>query len=486
MERYLALSDHCQVLLEGTPEWAAISPERWAEVDDRRHMMPPDADAYRAIVERVVARYADRVEDWEIWNEANVPGFWRGTPGEFARLCKALVPIVRRLDPEAQVILGGMAGTTARWVDPFVTMMVEEGVADTVDLFGFHCYAPRGLWDVAYGLVEGHLMSQGCDTEIHPNEQGYVWRRGGTPESQRRDTNIGMACLLACGAAKVTNFNAGGDTNEYGLLDEKARPRPAYAVFADYLELAGGGARRLDVSMTSPDGSPLRGVYVAGSTADGRVVLVVNPAEVAALRDGEDPSDEFDEGGLSPWHAFWGEAEKADGKVTLTVGAGRTHCGFYRRFWHDPARFPAVEAAVTDCRGRWRLSMKFADGRSVELASSDQRQKVQVALAEVMEDLRPQEAEIGFRVFGGEENYAAVDYLRFERAPVAQPEPVPVRIRLPMPSPVRYAESVTGEGRAGQRELTAKRDGDRAWAELQLAVTGRSVVTLRPLSDERQ
>ncbi len=485
MERYLAMSDHCQMILEGTPEWAAISPERYAEGGDRKHMTPPDTDGYRAIVERIVSKYADRVEDWEIWNEANYPygSFWRGTLQEFADLAKAMIPIVRAHDPTARVILGGMAGTTWRWTDPFVTTMVENGIVDQVDLFGFHCYAPLGLWDIGYGQVEGHLMSLGYGTEIYTNEQGPTWRgRGMTPQAQERETNTGMARLTACGVAKVTNFHAGGDAHEYGIIDEKGQPRPAYAVFADYLQLAGEGARRLDVSMTSPDASPLQGVYVAASERDsGKVVLVVNPAEVSALRAPDDPGDEFDRAWGPGWHAFWGKPEWADGKVTLTVDAGRTHCGFYRKLWFDPRKFPTVETAATNCQGRWTLEFKFADGQAVQVASSEGPGEARAAFADTMSDLAPQEAEMNFRVFGGGGSRATFDYVRFERAAVPPPAPVPVRLRLLLTRAGRYAVSAAGGGDARRQELTAQPDGDRAWGELDLDVTGRTVVTLMPV-----
>ncbi|HAU39088.1 MAG TPA: hypothetical protein DCX07_15415, partial [Phycisphaerales bacterium] len=284
----------------GTPEWAAISPQRYAGGGNRKHMVAPDNEKYREIVEHAVAKFADRVEDWELWNESNIRHFWVGTPQEFADFCKMAIPIIRKGDPTARIIIGGMAGTTVSAVDPFAVAMVENEITKQADLFAFHCYAPAGLWDVGYGLIEGHLFSLGCGMEIYANEQGFGWREGEkwlrqgefSPDIQARLYDIGMGRLMANGVAKVTDFNAGGDDNTLGIIDENGQPRPAYAIFADYLNLTGRGARRLDVSLTAPDGGPLRGVYVAASTHDdGAVTLIANPADVPALHPAKDTAN---------------------------------------------------------------------------------------------------------------------------------------------------------------------------------------------------
>jgi hypothetical protein len=46
----------------------------------------PDPVAWKAYVSAVAARYKGRIQSLQVWNEANVPGFWAGTAGQMAQL----------------------------------------------------------------------------------------------------------------------------------------------------------------------------------------------------------------------------------------------------------------------------------------------------------------------------------------------------------------------------------------------------------------
>jgi polysaccharide biosynthesis protein PslG len=46
----------------------------------------PNIDAWKAYVSAVAARYKGRVASLQVWNEANVPGFWAGSAGQMAEL----------------------------------------------------------------------------------------------------------------------------------------------------------------------------------------------------------------------------------------------------------------------------------------------------------------------------------------------------------------------------------------------------------------
>ena len=281
VERYLALHPRCQFIFEGTPEWAAESPERYTAGGNRKQTTPPDNAKFAELAERIVTKYGDRVQDWEIWNEANINYFWSGKSDEFAAFHKSVAPVVRRLDPEARIIVAGMAGVEKSSVDGFATAMSKAGALtpDMADLYGMHCYSPEGMWDAPYGLIEGHLMALGEPIEIYPNEQGYDMQGGKlSAEKQGEFFNRGLARLFAAGATKITCFQSDGKA-DFGVLNEKGEPRPAYLAFEDYLSLVPG--RRLDVSLASPDGAPLRGVYaMASQRDDGTIALVLNPADV--------------------------------------------------------------------------------------------------------------------------------------------------------------------------------------------------------------
>ncbi len=276
-----------QPILEGTPAWAAISEERLraAERAKRPTTVPPDPEKYAEIVESFMTRHAGRVRQFEIWNEADIERFFRGSVEEYAALFLRIVPIIKKYDPDARVTPSGMAGVQTAFIDQLIRLKV----LDAADFVALHPYAGKSpAWNLPYGLLEGYLFSKGVGLEIFCNESGFPssnleWFRAPpvlSPETQKRSIDIAVSRILADGLVKLSVFHAGEDTHGYGLFDDHGAPKPAYAVMSDYMNLNGPGSVRQDVSMVSAVGAPLTGVYVAGSRhADGRVALVVNPSE---------------------------------------------------------------------------------------------------------------------------------------------------------------------------------------------------------------
>ncbi len=289
IDRALTICPRLDILLEGTAEWDAISPERYAEAKKagRPHTCVPDTVKYLEVVEHVVKKYGDRVENYEIWNETNITQFWRGTPEEYADFMIAVSKKIKELAPKATVIMGGMAGYKV----PFLNAMYEKEAFKYVDLCGFHPYAGKSSgWDIPFGMLQTDLYSKGEPVEIYCNESGFVWKTGEwfkpppeyTQEVQAEQINVAIGRLLSSGLAKLSVFHAGGDDHLYGLIDEKGRPRLAYRVMQDYFELGRPGSRRLDVQMAPSGGSSLKGIYCAASNCerDGSASVVLNPSQV--------------------------------------------------------------------------------------------------------------------------------------------------------------------------------------------------------------
>ncbi len=486
VERFLALSPHAQLQLEGTPEWAAMSAARYHSAGKSRpQFTPPDNAKYAELVRRIVGKYAGRVQGWEIWNEQNHSTFWMGTPQEFAALCHAVVPVIRELDPKAAIIIGGLAGTVSGYVDQDAAEMVRSGVTRDVDLFGFHPYARNGAWDLPYGLFEGHLMNLGSDIEIYCNESGdHITPADGEPGcslvEQAARLNRAMARLFADGLAKLTVFNAGGDGDPFGLLDKQAQPRPAYAVFTDYLALARPDGRRLDATLTAADGRPLQGVYVAGAShADGSVTLIVNPADVEELLPSEDPSQDFaDKRTVAGWKCFFGKAQYENGRMHVTPGE-KGYAGFYKSLAIDPRAWPKVEVSVPECAKTWSLTLKFADGENLVLTNGAAAGVFTIPYLEHLKNSERRDCEVSFRFTGGPAALASVRFLP-GGAPSAAFAPLPVHLCLPLPGTGAYAATVRAGGPGQPQEMKVLSDHGQAWAELNLALTTRSVITFRP------
>jgi len=113
-----------------------------AEIYGERPAPPThDADAMAAwlrFVDATVARYRDRIQYWEVWNEPNHRAYWGAPPDaqEYGRLLRETATRVRTLQPGAKVIGGAMAGMSAEFADGFLA----AGNARLIDIVSYHQY----------------------------------------------------------------------------------------------------------------------------------------------------------------------------------------------------------------------------------------------------------------------------------------------------------------------------------------------------------
>lgn len=282
-----AQNGRLEPIIEGTPAWAPISEERLtaAQKAFRPTTVPPDPGKYVRLLEDLLPRYKDLFDVYEIWNEADIPQFYRGNATEYAQLFHRVSEVIRQVDPTAKICPSGMAG----YHPEFLRGLLDNKVLAAADFVALHPYCGDSpAWDLTYGLTESWLFAHGVDREIYCNESGFPSvkvphfksQKDMTPRQQALSLNAGLARLLANGVARVSVFNAGGVDDAFGVFDRNGKPKPSYRVFSDYLELGGEGAVKEDVSLIRADGEPLSGVYVAASRKpDGVCVVVVNPAE---------------------------------------------------------------------------------------------------------------------------------------------------------------------------------------------------------------
>jgi len=89
-------------------------------------------------ITELVTRYRDLVDYWEIWNEPNYPSFWKPEPNayDYVRMVKHIVPVIRKLDEDAQII----AGSLARVDVPYARDMFAFGIAPFIDVVTVHPY----------------------------------------------------------------------------------------------------------------------------------------------------------------------------------------------------------------------------------------------------------------------------------------------------------------------------------------------------------
>ncbi len=429
-------TDAVQPILEGTPEWAAISPERLNDAikAGRPTTVPPDPEKYAEIVEAVVERYEDRISMYEIWNEADITQFYRGTAQEYINLFKTIVPIIRRLDPTAKIMPSGMAGFRENFIDE----LIKAGVVDASDMIAFHPYAGKSAaWDLPYGLLEGALMSKGRNIEIFCNESGFPSNNqewfSRPPDlnlqTQKQSLDIAMSRLLAMGLAKLSVFHAGVDNHGFGLYDAQGNAKPAYEVFSDYARLNGPDSTRLDISMAHAEGKPLFGVYAAASRhTDGRATVVVNPSECEVLQSVE--AQELPLATSSPWVNFFADVRYTNGTAVVTPETGKS-AGFYKITSVNAKRTPLLDVAVTGDDAEWELLLKTQDKSSITAIPRRGAGAVTVDLASLLpQTLSANEIEVSFRIHKGTATISKVIFRPVDER--NRIRALPITLRVPM------------------------------------------------------
>lgn len=246
----------------GTPPW--LSPEARLEPVAR----PAQLRAWAAFLRRAVRRYgADGdfwwenpglpympIRRWELWNEANIVTFGRVDPRGFAKLLRSGGRAVKRTDPGADVILGGLFGRPLQ-IPPNVTsggflseVYRARRVKRWFDGVALHPYvADAGAlrWQIRNLRRIMRVHNDGA-TPLYVTEMGWGsdsfesrWERG--PQGQARELDRALRIL----AGHRRSWRIGGVwwfswadaygscqfCDSAGLLTEQREAKPSWYVF---------------------------------------------------------------------------------------------------------------------------------------------------------------------------------------------------------------------------------------------------------------
>jgi len=180
------------LVLGATPEWAASSVRR----TDAPWLGPGSASPpkrmgdWSAFVSAVVARYAGRIEAYQVWNEPADRIFWRGDDATLARMTSIVHDAVRARDPGARVVAAPFVVRHVRWqvrAAAYLEALAARGWP--VDVLAFHGYAsgapgPTAHRDAIQEVTEFLAASGAPDLPLWETEVNY-------PESATASTSVG-------------------------------------------------------------------------------------------------------------------------------------------------------------------------------------------------------------------------------------------------------------------------------------------------------
>lgn len=99
----------------------------------------PPKEEWEDFVEMVVRRYGKQVKVWEVWNEPDSPDFLQpNTPEAYAPILDRTYRVIKRIDPDATVLVGGLASPNADFLEALYT---NKKTRDRFDGVAFHVYS---------------------------------------------------------------------------------------------------------------------------------------------------------------------------------------------------------------------------------------------------------------------------------------------------------------------------------------------------------
>ena len=128
-------------VLGSTPKWAASNKKQGTYPNKGAASVPKMKD-WKNWVNAVTSRYAESIDSYQIWNEADLKNFWAGTPKQMAKLTQAATKIIRKNDPTAKIVSASSTVRLASSYNRFFPKYLKElkKLKWPVDVISVHTY----------------------------------------------------------------------------------------------------------------------------------------------------------------------------------------------------------------------------------------------------------------------------------------------------------------------------------------------------------
>jgi hypothetical protein len=275
------------------PSCALAPTNRFCSRDGTGTSSMPDPTAWKAYVSAVAARYGGRIQSVQVWNEANVPGFWVGTAGQMAQLTVLAKQAVAGTG--IKLVSPGFVGrSNTTFISQFFASNPAGPVKNYIDKVALSLYppaagTPESSTETATSplkVVKKILAKYKVNKPIWNTEINYGLAAGGTGvrpkaiSSQRQAAYVVRTYLLDANARIERVFWYSWDLRSIGntLMTNKS-PTPTAAGKAFGLTQSWLAGSRLTSCATHKRGA-LKGVYICTLKYKGGVKRVYwNPTK---------------------------------------------------------------------------------------------------------------------------------------------------------------------------------------------------------------
>jgi hypothetical protein len=232
--------------------------------------------AYATNIAALAARLRGEVAGYEIWNEPDDTTFWKNgpQPADYAALLKAAYTAVKRADPSAKVLVGGLVGNDF----DFLSKLYDNGAKGSFDAVAVHTDTACNTTDpteyyreptgrigrysfTGYREVHATMLAHGDDKPIWMTELGWstttaicnTGDRAGTkpggvsPGTQATFLTRAYECLADDSYVQqalwfnLHDFNTSSPNydSQLGLVDDGFNRKPAFNAFTHVGNIGG-------------------------------------------------------------------------------------------------------------------------------------------------------------------------------------------------------------------------------------------------------
>ena len=224
---------------------------------------PRDANVFASRIAMFAERYP-AVSAWQVWNEPNLPSFWRPyeDPEGYARLLQPSVQALRQSVPNKPVVMAGMAYYSQMPVRGGLMLesLGQLGVQQLGTVVAYHPYSQEPESDEP-GAHDFILRSQQLNQTLRGAQVPGIWATEwgwssyqGPKELQEIIGEDGqadyvlrrLALMSALDYDRIFLFaladldsRASARDQHYGLLDLNGQPKPVYRALKRFLRTTG-------------------------------------------------------------------------------------------------------------------------------------------------------------------------------------------------------------------------------------------------------
>lgn len=222
-----------------------------------------ELDAYVRYVSKTVEHYKGKIDMFEIWNEPNIPNFWKPETNsiDYATMVKAAAAAIREANPDAYIIAGALGDQNDTG---FLTDLFEHGAYPYIDAVSYHPYiypySPDGRYGNKPELMAGITASYGGWKDMIVTEFGWPTSQGsrGVSEPLQAEYLVKSYMISAAVGIKrsaVYDFRDDGTDLSYtehnfGIVHDDFTAKPALIAMRQMNEATAGSqfAFQLDLA----------------------------------------------------------------------------------------------------------------------------------------------------------------------------------------------------------------------------------------------